>query len=249
MASLAVALVESALADRASSIILAERTVSSAWLIDPQFPTTTYLASAAAIASVANPWIARRWKRALWVWTGVLVVLRILGSAEPVLDVALAVALGVVVGSLVVLVLGSPNPEPGPLELLEGIRACGIEPVAIERAVDGTDEPHFRLRRADGPDLFVKVRTPDDRSSDLLNRLYRAIRLRSSEVDRPYSTLKRRVEHEALLLMAAERAGASLPRVRVDRRDRRWILVPRARSPRRGRRRARSTPPTSTTRC
>ncbi len=211
IASLTIALVQSGLGVRASSIVLDERTVSSAWLVDPQFPTTTYLASAAAIASVANPWLARRWKRALWIWTAVLVILRILGSGEPALDVVLAVAIGVVVGSIVVLILGSPNPEPAPHELLEALWSCGIEPTAIQRANEGSDDPHFRLVRAEGPDLFVKVRTPDDRSSDLLNRLYRAIRLRSSEIERPYSTLKRRVEHEALVLLAAHRAGAACP--------------------------------------
>lgn len=211
VAGLVLAFVQSALGDRASSIILAERTVSSAWLVDPQFPTTEYLASAAAIASVANPWLARRWKRAVWGWTGLLVALRILGSGHGILDVALAVSLGVVIGSVVVLVLGSPNAEPAPEELLDGLRSCGVEPTAVERAVAGSDQSHFRIHRSEGPDLFVKVRTPDDRSSDLLNRIYRAVRLRSSEVERPYSTLKRRVEHEALMLLSAGRAGADCP--------------------------------------
>lgn len=211
VASVTTVIVESRLGVRDSSIVLAERTVSSAWLTDPQFPTTSYLASAAAVASVANPWISRRWKRALWTWVIVLVALRILGSGEPVLDVVLAVAIGSVVGSVIVLVFGAPNPEPGPMELVDGLRACGIHPSAIARAEELSSQPHFLVHEHGRPVRFVKVRTPDDRSSDLLNRLYRAVRLRSSEVERPYSTLKRRVEHEALVLMAAEKAGASCP--------------------------------------
>jgi undecaprenyl-diphosphatase len=211
LASIVTALVQSALGDRDSSIVLAERTVSNAWLVDPEFPTTTYLASAAALVSVATPWVARRWKRALWTWVIVLVVLRVLGSGEPVLDVVLAVAIGVVIGSIMVLVLGSPNPEPGPQELLRGLRACGIEPSAIERAAEGSEDSHFVVHEPAQPVRFVKVRTPDDRSSDLLNRLYRAVRLRSSEVERPYSTLKRRIEHEALALLAAAKADARCP--------------------------------------
>lgn len=211
IASVATSLVEGALGDRESSLVLAERTVPSAWLFDPQFPTTTYLASAAALVSVANPWMSRRWKRALWVWVVVLVVLRILGSGVPVLDIMLAVAIGVVTGSVVVLVSGSPNPEPGPVELLNGLRSTGLEPNAIERAEQTAQEPHFVVHQDGHSPLFVKVRTPDDRSSDLLNRLYRGVRLRSSEVERPYSTLKRRVEHEALLLLSASVAGARCP--------------------------------------
>ena len=165
-----------------------------------------------ALVSVASPWVTRRWKRALWAWVIVLVVLRVLGSGEAVLDVVLAAAVGVVIGSLSVLLFGSPNPEPGALELLRGLRACGIQPLAIERAVNHSDAHHFVVHESDQPTRFVKVRTPDDRNSDLLNRLYHAIRLRSSEVERPYSTLKRRVEHEALLLLSSAAAGAGAPR-------------------------------------
>lgn len=211
VAGIATVLVTNLLGDRGSSIVLAERTVANAWLADPQFPTTTYLASAAAVVSVANPWTSRRWKRALWGWVAVLVVLRILGSGEPVLDLVLAVAIGVVIGSIIGLFFGAPNLEPGPLELVRGLRASGVEPVAIDRAVEGSDLAHFTVSEPGKPDRFMNVRTPDDRNSDLLNRLYRAIRLRSSEVERPYSTLKRRVEHEALMLLTAERAGARCP--------------------------------------
>ncbi len=191
--------------------MLAERTVPSAWLADPNFPTTPYLASAAALVSVAAPWVPRRWKRALWVWVIVLVVLRLLGSGQPALDVLLAVAIGVVVGSVTVLLLGAPNPEPGPEELLAGLRASGIEPSAIERDAGAGDDSLFVVHERAEPARLVKVRTPDDRTSDLLNRLYRAVRLRSSEVERPYSTLKRRVEHEALALLVAAKAGARCP--------------------------------------
>jgi undecaprenyl-diphosphatase len=210
-AGIATVWVANALGERESSIVLAERTVSNAFFTDPQFPTSPYLASAAAVVSVASPWMSRRWKRAFWTWVIVLVALRILGSVEPGLDVVLAVAIGVVVGSVIVLVLGAPNPEPRPMELVDGLRACGIQPSSVERAPDTSSKPHFLVHEPGQPVRFVKVRTPDDRSSDLLNRLYRAIRLRPSEVERPYSTLKRRVEHEALVLLAAAKAGARCP--------------------------------------
>ena len=211
LAAVATLAVESWLGERDSSVVLAERTISSAWLTDPNFPSTPYLASAAAVVTIGVPWFSRRWKRALWAWILLLVVLRVLGSGEPALDVALAVAVGVVIGSLGLIVFGSPNPEPGPHELLDGLRAVGIEPSAIRRAAEAEGESLFLLDEPGIPTRFVKLRTPDDQSSDLLNRLSRAIRLRSSEVERPYNTLKRRVEHEALLLREAEIAGAACP--------------------------------------
>lgn len=211
VASWATAAVEAWLGERESAAVLADRTISSAWLADPSFPTTPYLAAAAALVTVAGPWLSRRWVRAAWLWVLVLVLLRVLGSGEPVLDIGMAVAMGVVVGSLTLLLVGSPNPEPGPLELLRGLQAAGFAPTAIVRA--DAVSPTFLVEEVERPTSLVKVRTPDDRSSDLLNRLYRAVRLRSSEIERPYSTLKRRVEHEALLLREAAVAGARCPQL------------------------------------
>src|SRR6185295_10065089 len=59
--------------------------------------------------------------------------------------------------------------------------------------------------------LFVKLRTPDDRSADYLARLYRSVRLRGYEVEPPYPTVQRRIEHEALALHRAEDSGARTP--------------------------------------
>lgn len=226
IATVMIVVMESGLGERESSVVIAERTISSAWLVDPAFPTTTYLAGASAWVATASPWLSRRWKHALWGWVIVLVALRILGSAHPVLDVVLAVAVGVVAGSVMVLLMGAPNLEPRPAELLRGLEACGIRPSAITRAHEGSATPHFVVRELDGRRVFVKVRTLDDRSSDLLSRLQRAIRLRSSEVERPYSTLKRRVEHEALLLMTAAQAGArSASLISVGETDRGSVFL------------------------
>ncbi|MGH9118748.1 MAG: lipopolysaccharide kinase InaA family protein [Acidimicrobiales bacterium] len=65
---------------------------------------------------------------------------------------------------------------------------------------------------ATGRRCFVKLRTPHDRNADLLNRLYRAVWFRSAGLGSPFASLKREVEHEALLLGIAERAGVRAPR-------------------------------------
>ena len=210
LAAIAMIVADRALDDRISAVVLPEQAIGTAWLTDPDFPSTSYLAAAAALVTTGAQWLTRRWKRAVWGWVGLLIVLRILASRQPVLDVGMAVAIGVVAGSVVLFVLGSPNPEPGPQELLRGLRAAGFRPSAIRRA-GREDRPMFVVEEPGEAPRFVKVRTPDDSDSDLLNRLYRSIRFRSSEVDRPYSTLKRRIEHEALLLRESERAGVRSP--------------------------------------
>lgn len=183
-------------------------------LIDADFPTTSYLASAVGAVTVGAPYLPRRWRRAAWFWVFVLVTLRFLGRGQPPLDVLIAVSVGTIVGSLVLLVLGSPSAEPSPVNVLAGVRSIGLDPVRIGRLDTSTGgSVHYVATDDDAVRTFIKMRTPDDQDSDLLNRAYRSIRLRSSEVRRPYSTLKRRVEHEALALHTVNDGGVAAPQL------------------------------------
>lgn len=181
-------------------------------LADPRFPQSTYLASVTAAVAVLAPWLSRRWRRAAWSFVAVLVVLRVVASVDPALDTVLALGLGMVVGSLGLLLFGAPNPAPQAAELVGALRQAGVEPAAV-RPLDGGQSSLLRYLAtgADDRQVFVKVRTPDDRSADLLERLWRWVRLRSGEVDRPFGTLQQRVEHEALLTVAAHRSAARAP--------------------------------------
>jgi uncharacterized membrane protein YbhN (UPF0104 family)/tRNA A-37 threonylcarbamoyl transferase component Bud32 len=208
LASVATQLIERWLGVRESVNVLAERAVVGSWLIDPNFPSTSYLAAAAAWVAAGTPWLPVRWRRAAWWWIALLVVLRVVGSGDPALDVVLAVALGVVLGTLVLLVAGSPNQEPDPAELLASLRAAGMDPSVVERVPGIGRASAFLVTERQGSVAQVKLRTPHDRSADLLERLYQAVRLRSSEISPPFSTLKRRVEHEALMLASSRAAGA-----------------------------------------
>ncbi|MFW2333732.1 lysylphosphatidylglycerol synthase domain-containing protein [Ilumatobacter sp.] len=213
VASLAAAVVTAWLGERDVASALAERTVDGATLVAADFPSVQYLASAAATATVGAAFVPRRWKRAMWAWVALLVVLRLLGPGQPPLDVWIAVSLGVVVGSSALLVFGSPNPEPEPSQVLAALRDAGFDPAVIRRREHPGVHSIYETDERDGRATVVKLRTPDDRSWDLLNRLSRAIRLRSSEVGRPFSTLKRRVEHEALAARTVRDGGTRSPAV------------------------------------
>lgn len=213
VASALTSLVLSALGERSTDVVIDERADTDTLLVAANFPTTTYLASAVAVVTVGATYVPRRWRRAAWSWIGVLLVLRFLGPGQPPLDIWVAVSLGVVVGSALLLTLGSPNVEPSPVAILGALREVGLDPVEVRRWDDAGSRMIYDTVERDGNRTFVKLRTPDDRSWDLLTRLYRAIRLRSSEVARPYSTLKRRVEHEALALRTVRDGGTRCPRV------------------------------------
>ncbi|MDZ7674843.1 MAG: lysylphosphatidylglycerol synthase transmembrane domain-containing protein [Acidimicrobiales bacterium] len=171
------------------------------------FPESRGLASATAVVTVAAPFLARRWKRTLWWMIGGLVFLRLLAVNAPAFDFVLALGVGTMTGSILLLVFGSPLAEPGPRELLDALRSAGFDPRRIDRPEQSGFALHYDVVDADGAEYDVSLRTPDERDADLLGRLYRRLRYRSSEVDTPFGNLKRRIEHEALLSTLAHRAG------------------------------------------
>ena len=213
VASLAASLLIRMLGDRDVQALLTDLSVGNSTLVAADFPSSGALASVTAGVTVGATYLPRRWRRAAVSWVVVLVVLRLLGPGQPPLDVWIAVSLGSAVGSLSLLVFGSPNSEPSPERVLEALRDAGLDPLEIRRREHADVHVVYETTERDGSGRFIKLRTPDDRNWDMLNRMYRAVRLRSSEVGRPYSTLKRRIEHEALAARTVRDGGTRSPDV------------------------------------
>jgi glycosyltransferase 2 family protein len=176
------------------------------------------VASAAALAAVtaavttAAPWIARRWRRAGWTLVVLLAIVRFLGA--PVgFDTLLAVLSGWVVGAAAVMAFGAPSRRPTGESIAAGLAAVGFPLVRLEQAsLDARGStPYFAIGR-DGSALFVKALGDDERSADLLFRLYRRIQPHDLGDERAYSSLRRAVEHEALVALAARDLGVRTPR-------------------------------------
>ena len=196
------------------------------------YPDAQAIASTTAVVTLAAPWVSRRWKRVLWGGVLCLVVLRLLASTGPALDLVLALGVGTVVGSLILLVFGSPSSRPRPDELLEALRAAGIEPSVVHPPTERGTALRYEVTDVDGDAHAMVLRTPDERDSELLARLYRGLRFRASEVGASYTTLKHRIEHEALMLSLAERAGVRAPGVERIGTTVGRVGLPRSRRPR-----------------
>ena len=67
----------------------------------------------------------------------------------------------------------------------------------------------------DGRSLFIKVLGRDERSADLMFRIYRFLRLKDVGDRGPFSSLQRMVEHEALVALYANDMGILTPRLVV----------------------------------
>jgi undecaprenyl-diphosphatase len=178
---------------------------------DPGFATAPLIAAAVSIVVIIAPRLPTSWRRASWSLVGLLVVVRIVGASAPPLDVLIAMGVGLAVGSLAVTVVGAPSFDPDGPALVRMLRGGGVEPVRIEqiRSVGGLLA--YRVWRRDLPTLVLRLRTPHDRSADLLERMWRRIRYRRPTGDGPMGSMKRRIEREALAAAVARSGGVRVP--------------------------------------
>ena len=176
------------------------------------FPDSPYLASAIAVLTALSPWMSRRWRRAAWGGFAAAVVVRLVAGTNLPTDLLVSVGLGWAVGSLVLLAFGSPVQRLSRVEIERALARAALPVWRLEPAsVDARGSVPWFAEGVDGRALFVKALDRDQRSADLLFRLYRWLRYRNLGDARPFSSLRRAVEHEALVAMAAERAGVRTP--------------------------------------
>jgi len=182
-------------------------------LTDPAFATSPLIAAAVALVIIAAPWVSQQWRRVLWSGVALLVVFRVVSSTEAPLDIVVAIAVGMAVGSLALLAFGTEGSDPEAAELVSMLRTVG-RASRIEQLA-GNSPLVYRVDRAGAAPLEMRLRTAHDRNEVLLEQLWRSARLRRWVTDRPYDTVQRRIEHEALAQRAAADAGARVARVRT----------------------------------
>jgi len=175
------------------------------------FPTGEGTAALAATATAASPWLVRWQRRASWAVVDAVALA--LFVTQPVSGASLlAVLLGWLAGAAALVALGSPLRRATAASVVAGLRQAGVDVVDLHpAAVDARGStPYFGTDRG-GQAVFVKVLGRDERSADLLFRLYRAVLPRRLGDERPFSSLRREVEHEALVALMAGQEGVRTP--------------------------------------
>ena len=89
--------------------------------------------------------------------------------------------------------------------------------------------PYFGAARRRRRSCSSRRSGDDERSADLLFRVYRRVQPRDLGDERPFSSLRRAVEHEALVALAARDVGVRTPRLAAVRHRRARRLRPRLR--------------------
>ena len=208
---------------------LSERlaTTLAQFLDDPR-----WIAMLAAMLTVSGPWLPARWRR--WWWTLLLafVPIHLVVSAIVPARSLLGLAVGWFVGALVILVVGTPALE---VPLDGAIRALAARGYAVSRLTVVRPAGRGALvlsADADEP-AVIELYGPNQRSGGALRQLWHKLRLRDSETSPLYASMRRAVEHRALMAIAIGQLGvANTSTIVVAALDRGWTLY--AHTPTRG---------------
>jgi uncharacterized protein (TIRG00374 family) len=189
---------------------------TSTWVTSTRFPSLAYVAGAAGATMVGKPWLSRSYRRASdWAIAALVLIVAIAGTAG-VVPLVLAVSVGFVGGAAILVAFGAPNRRPAPAAIVQVLRDAGIDVSHLTlRRAEGGRAQLYDVDEPSGRKLFVKVYDRDSRDADLLYRGYRTALYRSPNEQFMSGSLDRDVEHEALMLLVARRAGVRSPALEV----------------------------------
>ncbi|MEM9514511.1 MAG: lysylphosphatidylglycerol synthase domain-containing protein [Actinomycetota bacterium] len=202
--------------NRSSSEALDNALAERAGIANNTLASTLVLAGITAMFAVVGPFVTRAWRRAGWFTIFLLVIARLVVSTTLPAQVVVAPAVGTLCGIIVLLAFGRPDRHPTSAALAFALAEAGVAVDTVAPAdVDARGSSPYVATTTSGSTLFVKVLGAEERAADLLFRAYRFARLKDVGDARPFSSLRRTVEHEAMVSMLAREAEVRTPRLRV----------------------------------
>jgi membrane-associated phospholipid phosphatase len=175
-------------------------------------------AVAVALATVASPYLGRRARRVAWVLAACVCLARMYVGSHLPFDVVGGAALGWAAGSLVLFVLGAPDPRPNLGKVRAALTEHGLDPAGLEPVGgDARRSTCYVTSGGEGPELFVKVVLKEWRDGDLLWRAWRRLLRRDRQRPVRVGSPHHEVAHEASMALLAARAGVRAPEVLLVR--------------------------------
>ena len=197
-------------------------TTLSQFLDDPR-----WIAMLAAVLTVSGPWVPARWCR--WWWTLLLafVPIHLVVSAVVPARSLLGLSVGWFVGALTVLVVGTPALE---VPLIGAVRAlarrgCTASGLRVVRPAGPGPLVVAATCSEGGEPAVVELYGPNQRSGGAMRQLWRYLTLRNDETAPLQTSMRRAVEHRALMAIAVDDLALSnTTTVAVAALDRGWTL-------------------------
>ncbi|MEO3761676.1 flippase-like domain-containing protein [Mycobacterium sp. B14F4] len=197
-------------------------TFASQFVDDPR-----WIAMLAAVLTVSGPWLPARWRRWWWALLLAFVPIHLVISAVVPARSLFGLAVGWFVGALVVLVVGTPGLEV-PLDRavtamarrgcvvsgLTVLRPAGAGPLVMDATCEGQQST-----------AVMELYGPHQRGGGVLLQLWSKLRLRDRETAPLHASMRRAVEHRALMAIAiGELKVANMSTIAVAALDRGWTL-------------------------
>ncbi|MEL6892173.1 MAG: lysylphosphatidylglycerol synthase domain-containing protein, partial [Actinomycetota bacterium] len=177
-------------------------------------PADPLLAASIATLTIASSFLPTRFIRRAAVVVAVYALTSSLMSTAAPLALPSDVGAGLLVGSLLLVIVGRHDVALRPHEIAAALASAGCDVIALEPR-PGAERNEWLATRSSGEHLIVHGLSRDDRSSALIVRLVRWLRLRKTGDHRPFLTLRRNVEHRALVALEAGVHGIETPPVRA----------------------------------
>jgi uncharacterized protein (TIRG00374 family) len=178
----------------------------------PTYPMVR-LAVATALVLTALPYLVRPLRRMGIAVVIVMAAASLAALAGYVIDLVGALLLGTATAAAVHLAFGSPRGRPSVGEVVDMLGSLGVEVVdAHLEPVQSWGSVRVEATATDGRHLLVKAYGEDAEEAQLVNRLWRLIWYRNTEID----IMRGGTDHvndEALVTLLAERAGVAVPDV------------------------------------
>jgi undecaprenyl-diphosphatase len=178
------------------------------------FPAT-HVAVAAAMATVAGPYLSRPARRLAWIGVALVGVARIYTGAHFPVDVVGGAALGWALGAGVHLLVGAPRGRASAAVVAAALHEAqpAWAPEVEAELGGGAGAASYRVRLGDGTRVLATVVGRDQPDADWLYRAWRLVAFREPEDQAAIVTPAHRVAHEAHLSLLAEREGVKVPRL------------------------------------
>lgn len=196
-------------------------TTLSQFLDDPR-----WIAMLAAVLTVSGPWLPARWRRRWWTLLLAFVPIHLVVSAVIPARSLFGLAVGWLVGAVVVLAVGTPAlevPLDGAVRALAR-RGFVADSLAVIRP-GGRGPLELSAVDESGAVGIVELYGPNQRSGGAMLQFWRWLRLRNNETAPLQTSMRRAVEHRALMTIAADDLGvANTKTMAVATLERGWTL-------------------------
>lgn len=173
------------------------------------FPSTHVVA--AALVSVASPYLRPGSRRLAWLGVVAVGVARIYVGAHLPIDIAGGLVLGWGVGVGVRLIMGSPRSGPTPNEVRAALEGRGIGKALRVQSLARWGPDSWRASTFDAGEVFIRVVGPDQEAQGLIQRLWHFVAYRDAKAVHGTGSSQTQMSHAAHAALIAEQTGVRTP--------------------------------------